>query len=424
MSILETAAAGRSGRDFRLQLAGALWRASVLALVVMPFGMAIAHRSSAAFLVLSAVCALGAATAEGQARRVLHDAAAALKSPLGLSVLAFLAWTLASIGWSEFKTLSLQGWGEFWLSVAAGFAVAMTLPKRLTPAAFWVLAGAMVAACLLIVVELSTWLAVRKSLGMRADVFIFNRPSLTLLVSTPPLMVWLAVHLRHGWVFGLGLLLIVGGTIAYSESNAADLGLAVGCLAFLAAWMAPRWTGRLMIAGFAIALAVAPVVGPLGDSLIPASLHKKMASAHSRERVDIWISFGSAIREQPLLGGGFGVSPRLGQTAVAAKVPEEHRLFLTVGHPHNMAIQIWTELGLVGVVLAFAVFMLAVRAMLRQPHLIMCASLALTAGATAVALVGHGAWQGWWAASLGAALALMLGARTTLLETGHEPVRR
>jgi O-antigen ligase len=87
-------------------------------------------------------------------------------------------------------------------------------------------------------------------------------------------------------------------------------------------------------------------------------------------------------------------------------------------------MQIWAELGLVGALLAFAIFVLTIRSIRRQPHLVMSASLALTAGAAAVALVGHGAWQGWWAAALGAAVTWMLAARTTLLEKGHEPVRR
>ena len=68
-------------------------------------------------------------------------------------------------------------------------------------------------------------------------------------------------------------------------------------------------------------LALAPVLGALGDRLIPASVHKDLSSSHSRDRIDIWTSFGAAIREQPILGGGFGASPRMAETPVAAAVP-------------------------------------------------------------------------------------------------------
>jgi O-antigen ligase len=98
-------------------------------------------------------------------------------------------------------------------------------------------------------------------------------------------------------------------------------------------------------------------------------------------------------------------------------VPKEHRRFLGIGHPHNLPLQIWTELGIVGAILALAVVVLLLRAIRQQSRLVASTSLALLAAAGAVTLVGHGAWQGWWAASLGASVAWMLATRRTWLET-------
>jgi O-antigen ligase len=81
---------------------------------------------------------------------------------------------------------------------------------------------------------------------------------------------------------------------------------------------------------------------------------------------------------------------------------------LAIGHPHNAALQIWTELGAVGAVLALGIVLLILYYVALQPHPIGSMSLALIAGATPVALVGHGAWQGWWAASLGSAIIWLL----------------
>jgi O-antigen ligase len=417
MSTLEMASAERQISGLRLNVAEGLWRLAVVALAIIPLAMAVAHRSSVFFLVLAALSSVCAVVAEGQLRQVFRDAGSRLKSPLGLAVLAFLGWSLASVSWSEFKGASLQALGEFWLSVASGFIAGLVLPRRMTRLAFWLLTALIAAACILMVFELKTGMAYRQMLGMRWNSYIFNRPTLTVLILTLPLLVWLSNHMRHGWACGLAVVLIAGGTALYSDSGAANLGLFVACLALVAAWLSPRLTGRLMAASLAIALAAAPVFGTISDRMIPASVHEYLVDGHSRERVDVWLSFGAAIREHPILGAGFGVSPRMADTAVAREVPEERRAMLAVGHPHNIAVQIWTELGVVGAALALVIVLLVLRSIRHQPHLIMCASLALMAGAAAVALVGHGAWQGWWAASLGASITWMLAARRTWLET-------
>ncbi len=146
-------------------------------------------------------------------------------------------------------------------------------------------------------------------------------------------------------------------------------------------------------------------------------MHERLANDHSRDRIDIWLSFGDAIRQDPVLGAGFGISTVMNRTSMAGKVVPEHRELLGVGHPHNAAIQVWAELGIVGVVLTLMIILQVLRAISRQRRVVAAASLALLAGASAVALVGHGAWQGWWAASLAAAIVWLLALRRTELET-------
>src|SRR5215211_4239651 len=182
MSIPETKSAGVSIPGVRQRVADGLWRAAMVVLAAMPVGMAVAHRSSPLFLVLSALFSLSAIVAEEKFRPFLRKVFAVLASPLGLAVLTFLGCGLISIGWSEFKLASLRAFGEFWLSIAAVLILSQTLVRRMTHAALWLLAGAFVTACGLIVFELATGLAFRRSLGAKAYGFIFNRSVLTLLV--------------------------------------------------------------------------------------------------------------------------------------------------------------------------------------------------------------------------------------------------
>ena len=78
---------------------------------------------------------------------------------------------------------------------------------------------------------------------------------------------------------------------------------------------------------------------------------------------------------------------------------------LAVGHPHNIFLQIWAELGIVGATLAGAILMMMVALIGRLPRGESVIALGLVGSCTAVAFVEHGAWQGWWIAAVGAAVA-------------------
>jgi O-antigen ligase len=405
------------GSAGQARLAHGLWRASALVLAVTPVGMVVAHRSSPTFVGVSAALALAAVAAEGRLREFLREAASVLNSPLGIAVLMFFGWCLASIGWSEFRMTSWLGLGEFWLPIAAVFVLSLTLARQIPRGMFKILTGAFLLACIMILVELGTGLALRREIGLRAEAFIFNRSVLTLLMLVPPLVAWYLGQNSRGWLYGLGLLLVFAATALHSESDAAVLGLIVIGLVVPFAWYAPRLTCGLAAIVFLAALGISPIVGPVTSSMMPASMHRLLASGHSRERVALWTSFGAAVRKQPFMGGGFNVSPHMAETAVAQKVPAKQRRMLAIGHPHNAALQIWTELGAVGAVLALGIIFLILYHVALQPHPIGAMSLALIAGAAPVSLVGHGAWQGWWAASLGSAIIWLIAVNRLRAET-------
>ncbi|KLK92789.1 hypothetical protein AA309_13405 [Microvirga vignae] len=389
----------------------------MVSLAIIPLGMSIAHRSSPLYVVLSAVFCLVATCVEGRIRPFLRDLAGALTSPLGLAVLAFFGWSLASAGWSEFKSVSLFSLGELWLPIAAILVLALTLPKHLTQQMFWLLTGTFLVAGIVIMAELATGLILRRAIGVRSDPFIFNRPVLTLLMLALPLTAWLLGNVRRGVIWGLALLLFLSAVVIRSESDAAVLGLAIICLTFPMAWFLPRVTFGLTAFAVLMAFCVSPLIGPITAQLITPAMHEKIASSHSRERVELWQSFGFVVRQKPILGSGFGISPRMAETTIAQKVPVEHQRMLNIGHPHNAALQIWVELGAIGAAIAVLVAFLTLRMVWQLPHLTRCASMALIAGAGPVALVGHGAWQGWWAASLGAAIIWMQAASRFQTET-------
>lgn len=384
--------------------AAPLWTASTTLLALMPVGMVIAHRSSPVFLVVSTLLALIGVAVEGRPSGWFERLRAAATAPLGLAVLALLCWSLASVAWSGAPGLSLHALGEFWLPVVSAAILALVLPERMPRWGLPLFAAMLALACAMILADLATGLAWRRAVGLRWQTFIFNRPVLTCLVGLVPVLAFLIPRGARAAGLGLALLGLVWGTILRSDSGAAELGILVALVTAAAALLAPR----LILAGAAAAVilvfATAPWHGAIGNRLIPAEVHAELADSHSRDRIDIWTSFGSAIRAQPVLGGGFGISPEMRETPVAGRVPPAERTLLAVGHPHNAAVQIWAELGAVGAVLAALILLLALRSLSASPVLAVVPSLALMGSAAAVSMVGHGAWQGWWPAAIGAAI--------------------
>lgn len=380
---------------------GRLWAAAAVLTAAAPVVLALSHRSIPLVLSIAAVLALLAEWGEGSLPRLWASARRVLSGPLGLAALAFLAWAAVSIAWAPAQAKSLRDYGEFAGSLIAPFVLALALPRRMPRRALALFLGGVVVASVIIVADLWSGLAFRRALGLRPDSFVYNRPALTLLVLAAPLLsLWRAVPIPAALA---GVLLAL--TISRSESGAAVLGLFVGGLSFAAARLLPRRTAiGLAAAGLGAALALAPIAGELLEHAMPASVHDRLRGTSSRARVEIARAFGALVREDPWIGTGFGASAGAERTSAAARIAPEFRTLLGVGHPHDAALQVWVELGVLGATLAFALAFLLLRGMSGLPVERFAPRLALLMSAAAVSLVGQGAWQGWWPAAIGAAI--------------------
>jgi O-antigen ligase len=259
-----------------------------------------------------------------------------------------------------------------------------------------------VLACALMLVDLSTVMALRRMAGTRWNSFIYNRTALTLLVLLPPLL-WGLMSEGRIWLAAAAAVPIAVA-IQKSDSGAAVLGLVVAAAAYVIAHVSRRAALAAATAGIVLAVALAPVAGELTQAAIPAGLHERLKGSNSQARVDIWRSFGAAVREQPWLGAGFSPGAAFPESAGAKRVDPGYATLLAVGHPHNGALQLWTDLGAVGAALALLVLGLILRLLAALPDGLFAPAFALVAAAVAVSLVGHGLWQGWWAAAIGAAV--------------------
>ena len=402
-------ASGRGGAAKRAYAAGGALVAAV------PLAMVLANRSSPALIGLAALAFLAGRWIEdrGTLRALVL---APLGTPLARTALAVLLWCLVSLAWSPFPTLSLRTLGEFLPTLAGAYLLACLAPGRIPAFAPRLAAVALALSGLAIAVDLALDLPAERLFGRRVAAFVFNRPALTLdLVAGP-----LALLLWRTGPRGLAVAVIPFAMLGVlgSVSGAAALGLAAGATTFAAARLSPMRAG-IGLAGLGLGLAVvlAPVEGDLLARAMPEAAHERLVQSSSRARVAIARSFGAAVAADPWLGAGYGTSARFAQAPVAREVEPEMRVLLGVGHPHNVFLQVWAELGLPGAMLAsLALLLLLARlAGLAAPD--RAVALGLVACAAAIAFGEHNGWAAWWTASLGAAITWMREAARSRADT-------
>src|SRR3546814_645979 len=77
-------------------------------------------------------------------------------------------------------------------------------------------------------------------------------------------------------------------------------------------------------------------------------------------------------------------------------------------HPHNVVLQIWVELGLVGLVLLPAYCLLVLRSVARWATFPQALALGAFASAWVIANVSYGMWQGRWMMTMAISALLMI----------------
>ncbi len=229
------------------------------------------------------------------------------------------------------------------------------------------------------------------------------KPAVSVIAVLLPLI--LAVALRRA---ARAAILAGGLAVAlWLPGESAKIAAILGLLAAFAAMAAPRLVAR----GAAVALGglflAAPLIFALALPRLPDLSPLPFSAQH---RIMTWDFVVERIADRPVLGWGMEASRAIpgGSDVFPASVldrygltsPEEraiwardfaHRLPL---HPHNAALQVWLELGLVGGALA---------ALLAALILLRAATPAAVGAAVAGAATGQlsfGVWQPWWIATL------------------------
>ncbi|MEM8626602.1 MAG: O-antigen ligase family protein, partial [Pseudomonadota bacterium] len=205
-----------------------------------------------------------------------------------------------------------------------------------------------------------------------------------------------------------GLWLVLAATTFASAHDTSKVAVLVGGSAVGMALVSVTWTRRALIAGW---VAVFALIVPFVLALYANGVHRAPAlEASAQARVILWAVTAQKWQERPITGIGVAGTRALDDRDKAtAPWPDGYPYALRTGrHAHNVYLQTFYELGIVGAVLLAAggialIMATAGLASVLQPF-------AIAAFATSAAMMGlsWGMWQAWFQCAFAGVLILLI----------------
>jgi O-antigen ligase len=225
-----------------------------------------------------------------------------------------------------------------------------------------------------------------------------NMSSAALLI-WPALMMIVAMWRKpQSTIYCLVLAVLTWLVVWLSRHESSKLALVVGLAAFALAHLSLLWTRRLAIfVWFAACLAVLPAV------LLAHRMDLHQASwlqQTARHRLVIWNFTAERLLESPLVGIGASSTYVLGPKLESANPPPaDVELPETLStHSHNIYLQTWLELGLIGAVLLTLFGLSLLRGISLLGPVLQPYAYATFASAVAMGSSSYGIWQVWYMA--------------------------
>jgi O-antigen ligase len=317
--------------------------------------------------------------------------------PAVLAILVLVAWALVSMAWSPYTPKKLESSTGvkliaqavlYWSLFRAGAAA--SAETRTT--ALRILVWGMAALGLVLAIEAATgaalYQAVRTAINdpIRPDLAVRNvaQGGFVLAVLTPAA----AVASKRTGCGVWPIVLMVAGIAGASLSLAADapiLALIVSVVIGLAVYRWPVVAPRALGAAVAVLFLAAPAVVWLTRKLGWFQQLEASVSLSWSQRMGYWRHAADWIGDHPLRGWGLDASRTFAPGIVL--------------HPHDAALQIWLELGLIGAAAAAVFWGVTLAGQSRPDRDAGRAAAAATAGAYLLfSAVSFGVWQEWWLA--------------------------
>lgn len=336
-----------------------------------------------------------------------------------LAVGCLLAWCAASLIWTVNPKGGLVTLGQlsgFFLCALIAFAVATAADSR--PIVKALLAGILLALAIYAIERLfgAPIQNLFKDKGTEPEGLYstFNRGLAVLIVLVPVAII--AFRKSHVWL----CLFLAAATTALTVNyyGAAMILAAVVAWTVFAAALAGPWLVRAIGVAAMIGILVAPFVARhvITPDLVE-SVSRRNETISAQHRLIIWRFASGRILEKPITGWGLDASRAIpggkDRAVVHSKLCQApcalsgEQLPL---HPHNMALQLWLELGAVGAAIGATIilglfWMIAAAPVSRIDRALLAAQ---ASAGLVIAGLSYGVWQIWWLSALAFAGVLSL----------------
>lgn len=193
--------------------------------------------------------------------------------------------------------------------------------------------------------------------------------------------------------------LLVAFAVFSGQGEAAKLALGVACVAALIACFMRVLIKPLFI-GFAVCVLAMPIIASaLSDSNGKLRVALPLG-AHADHRVALWQGYADLVQQRPVFGWGTKADRKLGLEGDAAKVADERGFPGKTTSPHNAALEVWVNHGVVGAILvALGLLVMGWRFSALQiwPRI---SAVAMVSAIFTISMTGSSFYQGWWIATI------------------------
>ena len=183
-----------------------------------------------------------------------------------------------------------------------------------------------------------------------------------------------------------------------SDSTASFVAFILGGIAYLAVYFSPRIMAFLLALSVIAYMIIMPIFSLKQDPREITSEYKKIPISYAH-RLFIWNFTAEKSMENPFIGKGIG-SSKLVPVLDSDIVPYLHyNLSPLPRHPHNNILQIWLEMGAIGLVIAGTYIwniLAQLRVISRKNNNFGAAIHAVFINYFFIGMVSFNIWQSWW----------------------------
>lgn len=331
-------------------------------------------------------------------------------TPITHAALALLGWMLLSVTWSIEPIRSLEYTAKLSLAFLGGTSFIYYLYERTPEEKNTILHtfcyGVLIALAVTFIEPLSNGAIttfIRAELMGKKDIvfqmYMLNRGATFLALAAWPVTCYLLTKKKP--VPALIVCVLVVIMTAQLASLAATLGIIIGMAAMFWIRLTKAIGQKCLRRGIYFIILAIPFIAL---TIKPADIAEHVTLPPSAEhRLYIWEFVSHKAEEHPWLGTGIHTSKYLKQHT--AQWPESKWEVLP-SHPHNMVLQIWLELGWIGVLLYLWLISATIHTLQWRSNTAITMGW-LTTGLI-IASTAFAAWQMWWVGTIVITAALLI----------------